>query len=49
VAPTVSLPPDHPAAGKTLLEGHAAAYVCVGQTCEPPLTEIDALRRRLAA
>jgi uncharacterized protein YyaL (SSP411 family) len=49
MAPTASLPPDHPAAGKTLLEGHAAAYVCVGQTCEPPLTDVDALRRRLAA
>ena len=27
----------HPAAGKRLLDGRAAAYVCIGSTCEAPL------------
>jgi uncharacterized protein YyaL (SSP411 family) len=47
--PAASLPPAHPAAGKHLLDGRAAAYVCVGSTCEAPVADADALRRRLAA
>lgn len=43
------LPSSHPAAGKHLLGGRAAAYVCVGGTCEAPLADAEALRRRLAA
>ena len=33
------LPASHPAAGKHLLDGRAAAYVCRGTTCEAPLVE----------
>ena len=44
----VPLPPDHPAAGKRMVGGLAAAYICVGQTCLPPVREADALRRTLA-
>jgi uncharacterized protein YyaL (SSP411 family) len=49
VAPGQALPPSHPAAGKSLLGGHAAAYVCVGMTCEAPVTDAAALRARLTA
>lgn len=49
VADPERLPPAHPAAGKHLLGGRAAAYVCVGTTCEAPLADAEALRRRLAA
>ena len=47
LAPDVGLPPAHPAAGKRLLDGHAAAYVCRGMTCEAPLTAAQALSDRL--
>ena len=42
------LPPAHPAAGKRLLDGRAAAYVCRGASCEAPLGEPAALRDRLS-
>ncbi len=47
--PGESLPPDHPAAGKGLVEGRPAAYVCIGPTCSLPATTADELRERLAA
>jgi uncharacterized protein YyaL (SSP411 family) len=47
VALEASLPAGHPAHGKGLVGGHAAAYVCEGPVCSLPLTEpqplIDAL------
>jgi uncharacterized protein YyaL (SSP411 family) len=42
------LPPLHPAYGKGLVDGQAAAYVCVGQTCSAPVTTPEALRARLS-
>ena len=42
-----ALPDGHVAAGKGPVEGRAAAYVCVGQTCSLPLTSVDALRAHL--
>jgi uncharacterized protein YyaL (SSP411 family) len=36
--PGVDLPRDHPAHGKTLVEGRPAAYVCDGPVCSLPLT-----------
>ena len=42
-----ALPDRHVAAGKGPVEGRAAAYVCVGQTCSLPLTGADALRSHL--
>jgi uncharacterized protein YyaL (SSP411 family) len=49
VPPQRQLPASHPAAGKHLLDGHAAAYVCIGSTCEAPLRDPATLRARLAA
>jgi hypothetical protein len=47
VAPGTGLPEAHPARGKGLVQGRPAGYVCRAQTCSPPVTEPDALRRLL--
>jgi len=48
LAPDDELPPGHPAAGKGLVEGRPAAYVCDGPVCSLPAVVsqelIDALR-----
>ncbi len=44
-----SLPPSHPARGKTAIDGQATAYVCRGETCSLPVTDADALARLIAA
>ncbi|TVR96279.1 MAG: thioredoxin domain-containing protein [Rhodospirillales bacterium] len=49
VAPDAALPPGHPAAGKSPLDGAPAAHLCRGQTCGLPLTDPDALRAALDA
>jgi len=38
-----ALPADHPAHGKGLIAGKAAAYVCEGAVCSLPLTDPEAL------
>jgi uncharacterized protein YyaL (SSP411 family) len=43
VKPGATLPPDHPAFGKGLVAGRAAAYVCDGPLCSLPLTDPRAL------
>ena len=45
--PGRSLPPLHPAQGKGMVEGRAAAYVCRDQTCSLPILEPDELREAL--
>ncbi|MEX1147575.1 MAG: thioredoxin domain-containing protein [Sphingomonadales bacterium] len=35
---STSLPTGHPATGKSLVQGRAAAYVCRGQSCSAPVT-----------
>jgi uncharacterized protein YyaL (SSP411 family) len=42
------LPASHPAHGKGLVDGHAAAYVCVGPVCSLPLTDPEKLVAQLA-
>ena len=49
VAPGAALPPGHPAAGKTQLEGKATAYVCHGPVCSLPLVDAGALKAALRA
>jgi len=44
VAPDAQLPADHPAAGKGLVQGKPALYVCRNMTCEAPITDPEALR-----
>ena len=42
-----TLPADHPAAGKGMVDGTPAAYVCVGATCSLPVTDAAALAERI--
>src|SRR5579864_6661779 len=37
VAPGEALPPEHPAAGKGLVDGKPAAYICDGPACSLPI------------
>ncbi|MFD1624673.1 thioredoxin domain-containing protein [Azospirillum griseum] len=50
--PGTDLPAGHPAQGKTLRDGAAAAYVCVGASCSAPVTVaadlVDTLTHRHA-
>jgi uncharacterized protein YyaL (SSP411 family) len=48
VKPDEELPSGHPAAGKGLVAGRPAAYVCEGPVCSLPLTEPQALTAALA-
>ena len=43
------LPPNHPASGKTALNGQATAYVCHGPVCGPPITTENGLLTALDA
>ncbi len=45
--PGSDLPAGHPAHGKGLVNGRAAAYVCVGPVCSLPLTGPEELLARL--
>ncbi|HJU15122.1 MAG TPA: thioredoxin domain-containing protein [Stellaceae bacterium] len=48
LAPQQDLPLGHPAHGKGLVDGRAAAYVCDGPVCSLPLVEPAALAAELA-
>jgi hypothetical protein len=48
VAPDAQLPERHPAAGKGMVGGKPAAYVCRGQTCGLPVTHPQGLGTALA-
>ncbi|MFI5029355.1 MAG: thioredoxin domain-containing protein [Reyranellales bacterium] len=39
LAPDTPLPANHPAAGKGLVDGKPALYVCRNTACEPPITD----------
>ena len=47
VPPDAGLPASHPAAGKGRVDGKAAAYICMGNTCQLPVIEASALRESL--
>jgi len=47
VPPDAALPPTHPAAGKTKVDGRPAAYVCVGPVCGLPQTSPEDLKAEL--
>jgi uncharacterized protein YyaL (SSP411 family) len=44
VAPGAQLNSQHPAAGKSAIDGHATAYVCLGSVCAAPAADPDQLR-----
>jgi hypothetical protein len=48
VPPGSSLPADHPAFGKGLVDGKPAAYVCEGPVCSLPVTDPESLLETLA-
>ena len=47
VAGGETLPASSPAAGKGMVDGKIAAYVCFGQRCSAPLTEPSQLKEKL--
>jgi len=47
--PGATLPADHPAFGKGLVRGKAAAYVCEGPVCSLPIETSQALVEHLEA
>jgi len=42
------LPQGHPAAGKGLIDGRPAAYVCQSMSCRPPVGDPEMLRQEIA-
>ena len=42
-----TLPPDHPAHGKTASDGRTTAYLCIGPVCREPVHSADELTRLL--
>ncbi len=46
--PDKPLPPGHPAAGKGLVGGKPAAYVCEGPVCSLPITDPESLLETLS-
>ena len=42
LTPATPLPTDHPAAGKGLVSGKAALYICRNMSCQPPITDAAA-------
>jgi uncharacterized protein len=47
-SPGHELPTGHPAHGKGLVDGRAAAYVCIGPVCSLPLTDPEKLIANLS-
>jgi uncharacterized protein len=47
LAPQAPLPADHPAAGKGLVSGRAALYICRNMSCKSPVTDPAAVSAAL--
>lgn len=47
--PGQDLPRSHPAFGKTMIDGRATAYICVGSVCSLPVTDPAAMQDTAAA
>ncbi len=43
----IPLPFDHPATGKSAVNGKAAAYICLNRSCQPAITDADILAQAL--
>ena len=48
LTPDTALPEAHPASAKTLINNQPTVYVCSGNTCQMPITEVAALESLLA-
>lgn len=48
IDPTESIPEASPLHGKTMVDGNAAAYICRGPVCSPPITDAGALHAALS-
>jgi len=48
LAPGAALPDSHPAAGKGLVDGKPALYICRNMACEAPITDPDQVSRALS-
>ncbi len=46
--PDEDLSPDHPAFGKSMIDGRATAYICRHGTCSAPVTDINSLHAALS-
>ncbi|MGB0919824.1 MAG: thioredoxin domain-containing protein [Alphaproteobacteria bacterium] len=42
-----TLPDNHPAKDKVMVDGKATTYICIGQTCSLPITDISTLTEKL--
>ena len=47
IAPDESVPPGHPAEGKTMVNGQPTAYICQHLNCTPPITSAVTLSQSL--
>ncbi len=48
LSPSTPLPAHHPAAGKGLVDGQPALYVCRNMSCEAPVTDPEQVARIIA-
>jgi len=47
VAPGETLPPNHPAEGKTMIDGRPTVYICGGGVCSAPVADANTLSQVL--
>ncbi len=47
IPPGTQVPDHHPATGKGMIDGMPTAYICIGQTCSLPCTDVASLTDNL--